>query len=1697
MDIKSISTFIKGRMNKSVDERILPPGEYVDALNVRVGATETTEIGALENSRGNELLTGLRFRGVALSPQARCIGAIADGQEENIYWFVHDPNHPQAPNPPNKVDLIVSYNTTSQVTRYHVESTSVLNFNPSYLITGVDLIDDLLFFTDDFNPPRKINVNFDYPSTDANGVDQIVEEDLSVIVKPPGFQDAALVAVPDSETLTSPNVRLIQIANQENYMEDKFVSFAYRYRYLNQEYSATSLFTLPAFQPGRFIFSYENFNNESMQNRFNGAEVTFNTGSERVIEIDVLYKFSNSTTIFKIDSYNKTQLGWGNNQDRTIEFSNSKIYTVLSSDEILRLYDNVPRLAKAQTIMANRLVYGNYVDGYNISAQSADGAKITPNYTVQHLADQVGIFFIPYPTLGSQLYEINPSSTPTIQQAKATIDLDSIKTELKQGAQLIIEFELTSILTEARSINNTTLAIEPCTGTNLPTPECQGWSSTIDSGVITIQTFIDLQQDYTGASAVYDFLQSDEFQDAIGTIEGVNFNPMATASSGFSLTDSFNTQVLTQVGFTKTLSSINSSTNMQGFGLEIGTPNDTTFKLTSLAMESQNNTGSFTISSYEYFTITNASIQLVTDSDQGSLHSNRDYEVGLVYMDEYARASTVLVSRDNTKFIPPSNSILRNKLQVTLESNPPYWAKRWKYVVKASAENYETVYTNTFVQATDGTIWCKLQGDNAEKVKAGDMLIVKRDAEGPLLNEVKIEVLQAQAQPKDFAGNGANPANQAPGYYMNINASEIVINDSIVPTNWNRTASTASLASRCVASKRIALFYDENYVQGGSTGVLTNIDIPAGSTITLKYEVTRNSGSGGCERVDYYYEQSFTAAQDFINLYYWWTAANPDVNSGTNSGDINNGGTINVRYHPTLGDFANFGAWTSNIANCPTGTSPLSPPCQDGNNQCPPAGGWWSNLQFLSTNPADPAAPIYFTWRPGLAGCSGGKRARSKFTIEITQGGSLLVFETEPQIANSELFYDSPKSYPIIGGLHSVGSVVAESTNTAPLTVNQLNDSTGQFTASVSVGDFVYNTSTTPVTTATVVTVTSATSLVLSADIFSGSADQNYSIVHNSDSADQNQTPTQASIINLPFINCYSFGNGVESFKILDKLEGMSMNLGERVLAVSNQEFKEANRFAGLTYSGIFSGPANFNNLNEFNLGLVNFKDCETYFGEIQVLHARRTDILVLQEDRISYVLAGKNILTDAVGGGTVTSIPEVLGEQVARIEEYGNSFNPESFAAWGSDMFFTDTKRGAVLRLKGSSLQNDQLSVISEEGMRSWFRDEFYLALNTQKLGGYDPYMDEYVLATNDRQIPFPTPNVPCGTLVEDITCTTPVSWNVDVGSVIGNIVITVTIGTGGCTFNAVYNGVTYTTTPSPITTPGTYTVTIPKPTASPNIVSCSITPNGTCDFSVLVDCPAETQITVVKVVLNAPNDNGQTIHAEYFWDNGVSISPPSSDPVVLNNDPTIAAAWIAQTGTRSVGVFPYDGVNLSIQTNKIGSDSFDFNLQQDKIYWLSSNTLYANTTTGITALLGQSLNQVTVTNPSGNIFRGVQANASIPIGNQYLYLIYDLRTVASQYLCYDASTSQSACCDCVVPCTSFSASLPSNNPTLACNQLITQTYYFTGQGALPVVGDLAFTDSVCTGPSTKLGTGYYKFNTSQVMYVNTNGVITSINNC
>ena len=119
----NVSTnFIAGRMNKSVDERLIPPGEYIDALNVRLGSTENTEIGAVENSLGNSVLTDLEFQGVPLVGEIRTIGVYEDGINETLYWFIHNENNPNSVTT-GVVDMIVSYNSNIGSLVYHVIST--------------------------------------------------------------------------------------------------------------------------------------------------------------------------------------------------------------------------------------------------------------------------------------------------------------------------------------------------------------------------------------------------------------------------------------------------------------------------------------------------------------------------------------------------------------------------------------------------------------------------------------------------------------------------------------------------------------------------------------------------------------------------------------------------------------------------------------------------------------------------------------------------------------------------------------------------------------------------------------------------------------------------------------------------------------------------------------------------------------------------------------------------------------------------------------------------------------------------------------------------------------------------------------------------------------------------------------------------------------------------------------------------------------------------------------------------------------------------------------------------------------------------------------------------------------------------------------------------------------------------------------
>ena len=59
MELKK--NFLGSKMNKTADERLIPEGQYRDALNINVSTTEDGAAGTVQNVRGNEQLTTLEY----------------------------------------------------------------------------------------------------------------------------------------------------------------------------------------------------------------------------------------------------------------------------------------------------------------------------------------------------------------------------------------------------------------------------------------------------------------------------------------------------------------------------------------------------------------------------------------------------------------------------------------------------------------------------------------------------------------------------------------------------------------------------------------------------------------------------------------------------------------------------------------------------------------------------------------------------------------------------------------------------------------------------------------------------------------------------------------------------------------------------------------------------------------------------------------------------------------------------------------------------------------------------------------------------------------------------------------------------------------------------------------------------------------------------------------------------------------------------------------------------------------------------------------------------------------------------------------------------------------------------------------------------------------------------------------------------
>jgi len=1424
--------FSGGAMNKDLDERLIPQGFYRDAQNIEILTSEGSNVGSVQNILGNQ------ERKLKTSPTTEwssgyisnltnpeCIGSIADTENNKIYWFIATSD--------KSVSAIAEYNvTTKVVSPVLVDKNNILNFSSNYLITGVNVIDGLLFWTDNQTEPKKVNIaqckefhqnpdnnadNFT-THTQINDVldndEDFKEEHITVIKQSPlkaptltqsatksdggvgiaanpvdtskDFSDGGSTNVFKAGRLTTINVdfypnawskgdiikisRLavidqikielsiratvlgIRTGTTFNYFVDiriisiddrigtgaetwecvleeddplyklKFVRFAYRYKYNDSEYSCFSPFSDTAFVPGTFDYRPHLGSNLGMENILRELTLTFpdlvlDRSPNNVESVDILYKESNNnnvrivTTLKPTNNIDVDDVNFGKDEfDTTFTITREILKSLVESNQLLRPWDNVPRKAKAQELVGNRVIYGNYIENYDVDKDP------------EIIADQLSVDVIESQTF------ISDGGT-----RKFTLSPDVFTEFPIQGTDILVYLD--------------------------------------DS----LETFEDL--------------------------------PRGVISNDPSLG--------TYVFFTG---------DIPGAG--------------SLRIEyDRRNRG------------------------HKSVKSQRTYQLGVVYQDKYGRQSPVFTSQRASVFIEKQASATINKLIGNISTNAPGWATHYKWFIKEGTNEYYNLVLDTFYAAEDGNVWLTFPSSEVNKILIGDYIELKKqhNAEIVVSESAKFKVIDISLEPPPYVEFEHDQLHKetVTRYATSLGSVGLPTYQFSGPTNSEELSKHMSPAMKSIrftagtgVDAKVSGWYEIIDSSVSATNANKNSweftfdrpispdDVFLENATQLNIELRKKeprrgahlSGKfwvkvlDGLEFQRYIREPSPTGGagyQAHMSL--------PERNSQGIQERIDNIDQNKPQLSWRLNAGNNLETWTSNkpsnIQNDPINlTSNKKNTHPELNNQYfgltltgfrwnesisgKPTGGW-SDSQIESAieealsqlqgkdfaamlhiqvgsvirfsdetgknyselyevlphsdfyeyrnywdNATISQGPYYFTrvWKIGLLhentegyqatefthvdGSVGDKPAtRIEIMMKVDEPDittmrvkSPAIFETEPRdIADLDLYHEISDAIGIIKASPTTNYALRSKTGTTSFTkdvpkVINANNEENTITLDITVNDIDQNETLTFIDLNTGFTSDIITSTLNDTE-FSGSN----TIIHVG-------TGGHVGTDILSWSNCFTFGNGVESNRIRDDYNQVFLDKGPKVSTILERSFKEEHKKASLIYSGIYINKNGINGSNQFIQGEKITKNLNPEYGSIQKLNTRDSDLTACCEDKIINIVANKDALFNADGNPQLISSTNVLGQAIPYVGEHGISKNPESFVSHAYRSYFTDSARGTVLRLS-----RDGLTDIGSKGMGDYFGDN--LKTSTSLMGSYNEDKDEYILTlkkATDESIAF-----------------------------------------------------------------------------------------------------------------------------------------------------------------------------------------------------------------------------------------------------------------------------------------------------------------------------------------------------------------------
>ena len=1337
--------FTSGRMNKDLDERLVPNGEYRDALNVQLATSEGSNVGTLQNVLGNEKLSNIKsvlisgISGITSSTEITTVGSAVDETNNKVYFFI-------TANDSDNYSAIIEYDQdNNSVLPVIVDVDSeVLNFNNDTFITGINIFDGFIYYTDNINEPKQIDIdkfkngaNTSNPYTTTTQYDgrDFKEEDITIIKKSPfkaphitlqrslrdgqvntvfkdggsQFKQASEVdlssttqLVPgDSVSITfdgrpsySGNdiikltsgeqdehvvrVRLFNISSQgtsfirfntkivsitddilgtgddtwqcileepEPLYEFKFPRFAYRWKYDNNQFSAISPFTDVAFLPDEVDgFKYDSIkgHNKAMTN--NARKIKINsllTPPSDVAEVQILYKESNSTNIYILSKLTK--------DETSFEITSEQIQGLLDSNQILRIYDNVPLKAKSQDVVGSRLVYGNYTQNFDVPQtitidSNVFSKQIKSPVPAQSLKSQrkyqLGVVYID--EYGRQ--------TPVFTNETSEVKVDIFGAETANQLQV--------------KINSTHPNWARYFKYYVKENSNEYYNLALDRYYYGEDNFLWLSFNSPERNKI-------EIGDYI-TLKKAHGKDVAAAT----------------------------------LGLE---PETLKYKI----LDIQTTPPKFVKTEKQLF----GSIEHVmfsTDAD-GS----------------YVPAEDIKVFRIGGAHIHQSTNV-GNLKDLAGGTQDGLYVRIFNDKTRVSTRTYE-VDKITLIDNVGGT------GDGAYD-NANDRY--EFSLKEPFGTDANFVPYLATGSYSAFASG-----NITVEFYQSVEKEERDFAGKFfvkVQKNSNLEFSKKTNISQKdfvqVAQKKLVLIDGSDYLAGRSSWVVNQAQRKANFGLDIGgFRWTKNGGAAFIQTNDYtsLKGKSVIYIRHFDSPDFYPIAGSAGVasarsgkllhdkltssitkylqfsdNDDTTSDDAAAVYEIKTVKHFEIYNYSGENKYRKFSSNRGymyeiTLKQPITwDPVTDGNMSVNSAGGvrmpvisdrWNDNQIYLNILEEDTS---------------------NEGENEINPA----IFETEPKAQEVDLniWHEASSAYPItyiqnyihvndiITGFSSVPA--AQRTVTAigiDGNINRIQVS-GAFSASG--GDVLTftNSQSGAAVTATVASVQAGNKITL-----------------NTNLSNHNQTQT------LSWFNCFAFGNGVESNRIRDDFNAVVIDKGPKVSAVLSTPYGEETLKNGLIYSGVYNSNASVNELNQFNAGIKITKDLNPEYGSIQKLHTRNTDLIAFCEDKVIKILANKDALFNADGNINLTSTNNVLGQSIPFVGEYGISKNPESFANHGYRVYFADKKRGAVLRLS-----MDGITEISEKGMRDYFLDNTKAASSI--IGSYDISTDSYNITLNNDTVSF-----------------------------------------------------------------------------------------------------------------------------------------------------------------------------------------------------------------------------------------------------------------------------------------------------------------------------------------------------------------------